>query len=147
MRHSEILANEFKSMINLLESIKNIQNFSNIDGLGPKAINSLIDFFSESKNLKTLKNLDKILNIKQNKSELKNGIFKNKNLVFTGTLKTLSRDEAKYLAKSNGAKILSSVTSNTDFVIVGEKSGSKEKKAISLGIKIINENEFLKKIN
>ncbi len=145
--NSEILANEFKSMINLIESIKDIKNFSNIDGLGPKAIHSLSDFFSESRNLKTLKNLSKILNIKQNQNEFKNGFFKNKNLVFTGTLKTLSRDEAKYLAKSNGAKILSSVTSNTDFVVVGEKSGTKEKKAISLGIKIIYENEFLKKIN
>ena len=54
---------------------------------------------------------------------------------------------AKYKAKINGAKILSSVSKNTDYLIVGENSGSKEKKAKELGIEILNENEFLKKIN
>jgi len=58
----------------------------------------------------------------------------------------VSRDEAKHMAKEAGAKILSSVTQNTDFVIVGDKAGSKEKKAIELNLKIFSEEDFLKKI-
>ena len=60
----------------------------------------------------------------------------NKNIIFTGTLKTISRDEAKHMAKEVGAKILSSVTKNTDYVIVGDKAGSKEKKARELNLNI-----------
>ena len=73
--------------------------------------------------------------------------FSNKSFVFTGTLTTLSRDEAKYRAKTKGAKILSNVSTNTDYVIVGEKSGSKAEKAKNLGIKILNEKDYLKKIS
>ena len=73
--------------------------------------------------------------------------FSNKHLVFTGTLSELSRDEAKYLAKTKGAKILSSISKKTDFLIAGEKAGSKIDKARQLGVKILNEKEFLKKIN
>ena len=59
----------------------------------------------------------------------------------------ISRDEAKYLAKKMGAKIQSAVSKSTDFVIIGDKAGSKEKKAKELKIKILSEEEFLKKIN
>ena len=55
--------------------------------------------------------------------------------------------QAKYLAKTKGAKILSSVSKKTDFLIAGEKAGSKINKATQLGVKILNEKEFLKKIN
>ena len=86
-------------------------------------------------------------------NELMDGIgsadnyFSNKHLVFTGTLSELSRDEAKYLAKTKGAKILSSISKKTDFLIAGEKAGSKIDKATKLGIKILNEKDFLEKIN
>ena len=91
--------------------------------------------------------MQKILNISNNIKVSKNNFFSNKNLVFTGTLKSLSRDEAKYIAKSNGAKILSSVSKNTDYIIIGDNSGSKAEKAKSLGVKIIYEKEFISKIN
>ena len=94
--------------------------------------------------LKKLQNLVKISNPEINK---KNNYFSNKNLVFTGTLVSLSRDEAKYLAKNNGAKILSSISKNTDYLIIGEKAGSKIQKAKMLGVKIIDEKQFLLKIN
>ena len=78
---------------------------------------------------------------------MKNNFFSNKNIVFTGTLVSLSRDEAKYLAKINGAKILSTISKNTDYLIAGEKAGSKAEKAKKLGIKIINEKDFISKVN
>ena len=145
--NSEILANQFKSLENIINSIETEQNLNNVDGLGPKAISSLVDFFNNPKNIKTLKTLDKILNIKNNERKTKDSFFTNQHLVFTGTLTKLSRDEAKYLSKINGAKILSSISKNTDYLIAGEKAGSKITKAKDLGIKILYEDEFLEKIN
>ena len=94
-----------------------------------------------------IKNLSKILNIKDNKILNSKNFFNGKSIVFTGTLNSVSRDEAKYMAKEVGAKILSSITKNTDYVIVGEKAGSKAKKAIELNLKTFSEEDFLKKIN
>ena len=145
--NSDILANEFHTIKNLISSIETSQNIINVDGLGPKAISSLIGYFSNKKNLTTIKKLTNILTIENIKSISKNNFFTNKHIVFTGTLEKLSRDEAKYLAKTNGAKILSSISKNTDYLIAGDKSGSKVIKAKQLDIKIINEEEFLKKIN
>ena len=145
--NSEILANDFKDMDSLIKASKNKEKLSNIDGLGPKAISSLQEYFSNSENINSIKNLQNILTISNYIKTSKNNYFTNKNLVFTGTLVSLSRDEAKYLAKTNGAKILSTVSKNTDFLIVGEKAGSKAQKAKLLGVKTINEKEFILKIN
>ena len=145
--NAEILANEFKDLDVLISSSSNISVLENIDGLGPKAISSIIDFFSKEINKETIKNLKNHLSITFIENETLDNFFSNKHLVFTGTLSELSRDEAKYLAKTKGAKILSSISKKTDFLIAGEKAGSKIDKATQLGIKILNEKEFLKKIN
>ena len=84
-------------------------------------------------------NLEEILHIKNISKKIENSFFLNKHLVFTGTLISLSREEAKYLAKKKGAKILSSVSRKTDYLILGKKSGSKEQKAKSLGVKVLSE--------
>ena len=145
--NSEILANEFKNLDQLISLIKNSNNINNIDGLGPKAISSINEYFSNKENLISLKKLQSILTITNRIEVTKNNFFSNKNIVFTGTLNSLSRDEAKYLAKINGAKILSSISKNTDYLITGDKAGSKAQKAKMFDIKIINEKEFLSKIN
>ena len=145
--NAEILANEFKELDALISSSINISVLENIDGLGPKAISSIIDFFSKVINKETIKNLKNHLTIIFIENERIDNFFSNKHLVFTGTLSELSRDEAKYLAKTKGAKILSSIGKKTDFLIAGEKAGSKIDKATQLGVKILNEKEFLKKIN
>ena len=144
--NSTIISNEFLTLENLMKSIKNIDLFKNIDGLGPKAVEHFIDFFSQKENLFTIKELEKIINIQPMKISQSNNFFTNKSIVFTGSLSSLSRDEAKYLAKSKGAKILSSVSKNTDFVIVGDSAGSKKEKATSLGIKILTEEDFINKV-
>ena len=68
--------------------------------------------------------------------------FKGKNVVLTGTLEMFTRDEAKALLESFGANVVSSVSKNTDLVIAGVSAGSKLAKAESLGVKVINEQEF-----
>ena len=87
-----------------------------------------------------------ILDIKNFKKSNKNNFFSDKIIVFTGTLKKLSRDEAKYLAQENGAKIASTISKNTDYLIIGEKTGSKLKKAEELKISILTEDEWINKI-
>ncbi len=145
--NAEILSFQFKSIKSFISSSENTDALSNIDGLGPKAISSIKDFFSYDKNILLIKKLSDVLNISKTKIENINNFFNGKNLVFTGSLKSISRDEAKHLAKSVGAKILSAVSKNTDFVIIGEKAGSKAKKAKELDLTILSEEDFLKKIN
>jgi len=145
--NANILANEFVSIDKFLKSAQNTTLISNVDGLGPKAVFSLKNYFSNESNLLIVKKLNNIVTIQNQQKIIKKGFFSNKSIVFTGSLSKLSREEAKHKAKIKGAKILSNVSLNTDYVVIGEKAGSKFDKAKSLGIKILNENEFIKKIN
>ena len=123
-----------------------INSLSNIDGLGPKAIGAIKEFFAYKQNIILLEKLSNQININENKlADIDNFLITK--IVFTGSLNSISRDEAKYLAKKAGAKIQSAVSKTTDYVIIGEKAGSKEKKAKELKINILTEDEFLKKIN
>ena len=145
--NSELLAQFFQSKASFKKLInsKNLkEDLSNIDGLGVKAVESLINFFKNEKNKSEVIEIIDFLNIKTVEVQ-KNS--KNKTILFTGTLDTLSRDRAKELAKKNGFKISSSVSSNLDYLIFGEKAGSKLKKAKEIGIKILNEQDFLNLIN
>ena len=145
--NSELLTKDFKNLDSLISSINKPDILNNIDGLGPKAISSIKEYFSHKENIKSIKNLQKFIKIKDPVKKQNNSFFNNKSLVFTGSLSSLSREEAKYLAKTNGAKILSSISKNTDYVIIGLNAGSKAKKAKELSLKIITEKEFLTKIN
>ena len=73
--------------------------------------------------------------------------FENLSFVFTGTLKTIKRSEAKNRVELNGGRVSSSVSGNTDYLVAGESSGSKLKKAADLNIKIIDELQFLEMID
>ena len=120
----------------------------NIDGIGPDALNDIKNFFDKEKILivkKLSKALDQIEEYKINKNI--NSRISEKVIVFTGTLKNISRSEAKSKAEELGAKVASTVSNNTDFVVVGKNSGSKEKKAKELNIKILKENDWIKLIS
>lgn len=79
--------------------------------------------------------------------KIKDNPLKGKNIVLTGTLLKLTRDEAKELLQSLGCKVSGSVSTKTDYLIAGEKAGSKLAKAQELGVKILNENEFISLID
>ena len=144
---STLISKEFTNISNLINNkkIKNI--LINIDGLGPKVINSITDYFKDKNNIKIVIELIDILNIQIYKKLNLNNKFSGKNIVFTGKLSTLSRDEAKQKALQLGAKILSSVSINTDYLICGEKSGNKVIKAQKLDINILSEQEWISMIN
>ena len=76
------------------------------------------------------------------------GVFYGKTILFTGTLQTMGRKEAEELAAKSGAKNISAVSSNLNILVVGEKAGSKLKKAQQLGtVEILTEEEFIAKIS
>lgn len=122
------------------------KDLETIDGIGPKVAKEVIRFWSNKLNVQIVQDcFKKGLVILVNRQEQNNTLDK-KTFVFTGTLKKLNRQTAKEKINLLGGKVSSSVTKNTDYLVLGSRAGSKLKKAKSLGITIINEDEFLKNI-
>ncbi len=142
-----LLAKEFNNIDSFINSVNDKEKLQNIDGLGPKVINSLHKYFEDNDNKSIVLDLKKIIKISSFAQQKSNSLFFNKNIVFTGTLSKLSREEAKHLATKFGARISSSVSAKTDYVVIGEKPGSKAKKAKELGLTILSEDEWISKIN
>ena len=123
-----------------------INSLDEIDGIGETQVESLIHFFKDKKNNKVVHELSKILNIKDFIEKKIDSFFSGKNIMFTGGFSTMSRSEAKSLAETLGAKILSSVNKKLDYLVIGLSKPTKNKvdKAKELGVKIIEEKEWLK---
>ncbi len=144
--NAKSLSKHFQSIEELITSAKKSpENISNIYGFGNEITDSIIQWFDDSNNQTLIQELKSIgfslkenLDLKANNSNLFNGM----SFVITGTLHSLTRDEAKELIENAGGKVSSSISKKTDFLISGEKAGSKLKKAQELGVKIINENEL-----
>ena len=119
-----------------------------IDGIGESMACDIVEFFKEEHNQQTIKKLREIISIEDFKETIRNDSpLAGKTVVFTGTLETMTRSEAKAKALSQGAKVAGSVSKNTDFVIIGADPGSKAKNAKELGITILSEVEFLQLIS
>ncbi|WP_334086183.1 NAD-dependent DNA ligase LigA [Helicobacter typhlonius] len=118
-----------------------LDSILSLDGFGEEMARSLVEFNVANKAL-----IEELISIITPRVEIitydKNHTFYNKTIVLTGTLSS-PRDEISALLESKGAKISSSVSKKTDFVIYGDKAGSKLEKAQSLGVKTLNEQEFL----
>jgi DNA ligase (NAD+) len=107
---------------------------------------SLYEWFRDNKNKKELQTLLKEINIIEPSKIKTKGPLSGLSVVITGTLSSMSRDEAKEKVRKAGGKPVSSVSVSTSFVLSGENPGSKVQKAEELGVEIINEEEFLKRI-
>ena len=114
----------------------------NIDQIGISVADELTRFFSEPHNLGILEGLKGRLRIEALETPAADTIVAGKTLVFTGTLVSMTRGEAKAKAESLGAKVSGSVSKNTDYVIVGADAGSKAKKAHDLGVSVLSEDEW-----
>jgi DNA ligase (NAD+) len=110
-----------------------------IEGIGPVVAQALVDFFAEPHNVEVVDDLLTEATPPPFAVETKDSRVSGKTLVFTGSLETLSRDEAKAQAEALGAKVAGSVSAKTDIVIAGPGAGSKLKKAQELGIEVIDE--------
>ncbi len=137
----------------LAEYYKNLTNFSKatvdelleLPDIGLITAESIVDYLSNANNLRFINELIEIGMNPQYEIQNKNtdNIFSGKTIVLTGKLVELTRNEAKEYLERFGAKVTGSVTSKTDYVIAGEKAGSKLAKAEQLGIQVLSEDEFI----
>ncbi|HVV38928.1 MAG TPA: NAD-dependent DNA ligase LigA [Candidatus Paceibacterota bacterium] len=118
-----------------------------INGIGPIVAQSIHAWFADKDNKKLIERLQKYIQIKNpafQKSAGKTLPLSGKTFVLTGTMESLSRDEAKEKIRARGGGVSSSVSKNTTYVVAGEEAGSKLDKARELGVEVLTEQEFLK---
>lgn len=135
------LANYFGSMEKLSRAGE--EELAALANIGPVVAQSIAQWFGETKNKKLLARLLKAVRIEGPKVSRKKQVFKGMTLVLTGELAGLSRDQAKAAIRERGGDVASSVSAKTGLVVAGEEPGSKLDKARELGVKVINEEEFL----
>ncbi len=123
------------------------EDLDNIDQIGPSVAGDLVAFFAEDHNAREIARLAGAIEIEDYaRPAASDSPVNGKIVVFTGTLERMTRDEAKAKAEALGAKVASSVSRKTDYVIAGADSGSKATKARELGLRILDEGEWLRMI-
>ncbi len=140
---AKILANKFGSMDEI--TCASFETLSRIDDIGEIIARSVVEYFSCEENIKLIERLKDLgLNMESAKIEVRESYFTGKKIVLTGSLSHFERSEAKAIIERLGGKSVDSVSKKTDVVIVGENAGSKYDKAVSLGIEIMSEDDFIK---
>ena len=137
------LAEYFQSLEKIMAA--DIAELEKVSDIGPQVSSSIVEFFKDEKNKKLIQNLLKNgvrIEVQSQKSKLQSQIS-GQTFVLTGTLATMSRDQAKDKIRELGGAVSESVSKKTDYVVAGENSGSKAGKAKKLGVKIIDESAFL----
>jgi len=124
-----------------------LQALTGIDQIGPLVVRDICAFFAEEHNMAVLDALEQQLTIEDHVTSALTSPVTGKTVVFTGTLIAMGRSEAKAKAETLGATVASSVSKKTDYLILGADAGSKAKKAMDLGVKVLSEQEWLDLIN
>ncbi len=142
---SKDVASHIQSIFDLPK--KSLEDLTNIEGIGPKVAKSIVEFFSNEGNIHLLEALHNYGVNTQNRPEdaiAKNNKLEGKTFLFTGSLQLFGRDRAKQLVEENGGKLLSGVSANLNYLVVGEDAGSKLTKAQKIPtITVLTEDEFL----
>ena len=140
------LAEHFVDIDSLIKA--DMSDLETIHEIGCVMAESVVDYFHRNSVKRTIDKLKKA-GLKMVEPKKKQGlkIFENKKFVFTGEFKTFTRSSAGSLVKEMGGSVVSSVSKNTDFIVIGESPGSKYKKAMELNIKIIDEKQFREMLN
>ncbi|MBP9838760.1 MAG: NAD-dependent DNA ligase LigA, partial [Proteobacteria bacterium] len=146
-RTAKLLATACPTLADLRRMTK--EELENIPEIGDKVSTSILNFLNDPDEILLVDNLIAygvvILSLSkdiENSSE----VLKGKTFVLTGTLANMTREKAQELIELNGGTVTSSVSAKTDYVLAGEKAGSKLKKAEQLGVKVISEDEFTQMI-
>ena len=119
------------------------QALENIDGIGPKVAATIVDFFAEPHNTDVVTDLANEVQPQDFEAPAGESPISGKTVVFTGTLATVTRGEAKARAEALGAKVAGSVSKKTDYVVIGADAGSKARKAAELGVTGLSEQDWL----
>ncbi len=122
------------------------QALENIDGIGPKVAATIVDFFAEPHNVDVVADLAKEVKPQDFEAPATGSPIDGKTVVFTGTLTTMTRGEAKARAEALGAKVAGSVSKRTDYLVAGAEAGSKARKAADLGVETLTEQAWLELI-
>ena len=150
--NARLLAKQYVSLGTLRQAMKDaavigsdaLSDLNNIDGIGPSVAGDLIAYINEDRNRELLNDFESQLNIEDFEApDDSSSPIVGKTIVFTGTLETVTRGEAKTKAEQLGAKVAGSVSKKTDYVVAGPGAGSKAKNAEKLGVAILSENEWL----
>ena len=148
---SKLLAERINHVLDLKDWTE--ENFTDIKDIGPVVALNVMDYFSKSENIALLEEMESLgVNLQQTESDKPLEIAEDaplvgKSILFTGSLQQMGRKEAQKLAKEAGAKVISAVSSKLDILVVGEKAGSKLKKAEALGtVEIMTEAAFVELI-
>ena len=142
---SKILENKFNGDIaNLIKA--DLNQLIAIDEVGEIVADSIIQYFKDENNLIIINRCFE-LGVVFTSSKQTSDILTNKIFVVTGTLPSLSRQEAKDIIEAHGGKVSSSISKKTDFLLCGDNPGSKYNKAQTLNINIIYENAFKELVN
>ena len=137
------LAEKYGSMESLARAAA--PELAEIDGVGDVVAVGIVDFFASEQVMSTLRELEE-LGVKPRAMEKREGVFSGQTVVLTGKLTVLTRGQAQEKIESLGGTVGSSVTKATSLVVAGEKAGSKLAKAEKLGVKVIDESEFIRLI-
>lgn len=140
---SKLLSSKFVTLENIMSS--DPQTFQEIKGIGHEIARSLSDFFSTPQNRSVIQRLlsSGIILSSQPQHVLQEGLFTGKTVCFTGTLASMTRAEARIHAEKMGARVVDSIGKKLDYLVVGTDAGSKLERASSLGIHVLNEDQFL----
>lgn len=140
------IASEFGSFEKLANA--SFDSLEAVDDVGPKMAQSIVDWFASDVNIRMVGEMfERGVSIKKQETRNKRQIFAGKSLVLTGTLEKYTRDEAADEIRARGGSVSSSVSKQTDFVVAGDKAGSKLRKAEQLGIAILDEAQFVALLN
>lgn len=140
-----VLARKFKKMENLEKA--SLEDLQKVPDIGPIVAESIYKWLLKPYNQKLLKNFEKTgIHVLEEKATKESTKLEGKTFVLTGSLETLSREEAKEKVRELGGDISSTISKNVDYVVAGSEPGSKYERARKLGIKILKEEEFLKLI-
>ena len=141
----EVAAEEIAGKMRTLENLYNatFDDFTAIKDIGDITAAALVEFFASSDTRALLDRLASLGVSTEAKGEERGELFAGLTFVLTGTLPTMTRDEASEIIKKNGGKVSGSVSKKTTYVLAGEEAGSKLSKAKDLGVKIIDESAFL----
>ena len=143
-RTAQFLADHFGSLDKLASA--KLEELTKVEEVGPRIAQSIVEYFGEKRNRDVIEKLRRAgLQFEQKKvAKPSNLPLDGKQFVITGKLPNLQRADAKKMIEDAGGRVVESVSKNTDYVVVGEKPGSKLDKAKSLGITIIDEGELLR---